>query len=98
MWKFGEMEINNLLLNMNPEALCKMNMLYSSSIVGRRDIGQIYEDGILPDKINLSPDSTNRNAEILRVYLKARGIGIRFKDEEEMIEKDKIEREKLREY
>lgn len=80
--KFGEMEMTNLLMNRNSEALNKFNMLYSSSIVGRRSISQIYEGEIDPDEVKFNEDATNRNAEIFRVYLKGLGVGLKFKDEE----------------
>lgn len=80
--KFGEMEITNLLMNMNPRALDHLNMLYSSSVVGRRAISQIYEGDITPDNIELGPNATNRNAEIFRVYLKSFGVGLKFKGED----------------
>lgn len=81
--KFGEMEMTNLLMNKNSEALNKFNMLYSSSIVGRRSISQIYEGDIYPEEVTFNEDATNRNAEIFRVYLKGLGVGLRFKDENE---------------
>lgn len=69
-------------MNMNPRALDKLTMLYSASVVGRRDIAQIYEGDVTPDDIILGENATNRNAEIFRVYLKAFGVGLKFKGED----------------
>lgn len=74
--KIGDMEALNLLLNNNPDALVKMNMLYASSPMARRDIGQIYEKGFVD--IELNPDARNRNIEIFRVDNKMLGTRLRF--------------------
>ena len=74
--RFGDMEALNLLMNNNADALVKMNMIYSSSPIARRDIGQLYTNGIT-DSIKISEDAKNRNVEILHAYLKGTGKGIR---------------------
>ena len=72
-----DQETLNLLMNNNPDALVKMNMLYSSSPMARRDIGQIYANGIV-DELKMNKDAKNRNVEILEVKLKMLGIELQF--------------------
>ena len=76
--KWGDMEILNLLMNNNPKVLTKLIFLYSSSPMARKDVAQLYENGVT-DNIEINKDAANRNVEILNVILKAKGIGMRFK-------------------
>lgn len=75
--KIGDMEALNLLLNNNPDAFMKLNMLYASSPIARRDIGQIYENGVL-DNIKINKDAKNRNVEIFDIDNKMMGIRLKF--------------------
>lgn len=75
--RFGDMETLNLLMNNNPDAFVKMNMLYASSPIARLDISQNYEKGFV-DEIELNPEAKNRNIEILDVNFKMLGISLEF--------------------
>ena len=65
-------------MNNNPKVLTKLIFLYSSSPMARKDVAQLYENGVT-DNIEINKDAANRNVEILNVILKAKGIGMRFK-------------------
>lgn len=80
--KFGENELFNLLLAMRPDVLANQNMLFSSSITGRRDIKQLYENELFPDRIVMNDDATNRNAEIYRILLKCGGVSLNLSGDE----------------
>ena len=64
-------------MNNNPDALVKLNMVYASSPIARRDISQIYTHGIV-DNIEVNNEAKNRNVEILNVRLKTLGMGLEF--------------------
>lgn len=68
------MELNNLLINNNPEALIKLNMQYSSSVLARRNLHQLYNGDLNIPILEMPKGATNRNAEINNNYLKPLGI------------------------
>lgn len=74
--KVGNMEVTNLLINNDPMALTKLNMQYSSSIQARRNLGQLYDGPLDIEELEMPEDSTNRNAEINNILLKALGVEI----------------------
>lgn len=81
--RVGEMEYSNLLMTQRPELLAYMSMLYSTSVMGRRDTGQLYENNVLElEDIKMSDHAKNRAAEIATVYLKSIGIGLEFEIED----------------
>jgi len=81
--RVGEMEYSNLLMTQRPDLLAYMSMLYSTSVIGRRDTGQLYENNVLDlENIEMSDNAKNRAAEIATVYLKSIGIGLEFEIED----------------
>jgi len=76
--RFGDMEIGNML-HLGPEITIQMLMLYATSPLAR----QLYESLMTNDPfevdIKLDDTSSNRNAEIVEVYLKTIGKRIEFR-------------------
>ena len=65
-----------MLMNNDPDAFVKLNMMNSSSPLARKDIGQVYE--YKADNIHMNPEAKNRNIEILDVDLKMLGLELSF--------------------
>lgn len=65
-----------MLMNNDPDAFVKLNMMNSSSPLARKDIGQVYEHKA--DRIHMNPEAKNRNIEILDVDFKMLGIELCF--------------------
>ena len=76
--KFGDMETLLLLMNNDPEALYKIMMLYASSPIARRSVGQIYEHGYM-NEIKVPKRAVNVNTETMKIKLKGCGIGMSIK-------------------
>lgn len=76
--RFGEMEIGNLC-HANPDLISQVLMLYSSSPLARKLFEQLQTGDPFNIDIKLDMNSKNRNAEILNVYLKTKGLKLTFK-------------------
>ena len=70
--RFGEYELPNFLIAINPEDYALITALYRSSVDGRRFM---YE-AILSDdgRYEIPNDFTSRTSEVLEVYMKSLGI------------------------
>ena len=75
--RFGDMEIGNLS-HLGPEIVIQMLMLYATSPLARQLYEQLMTGDPFEIDINLDDTSSNRNAEIASVYLKAVGRRIVF--------------------
>lgn len=75
--RFGDMETGNLI-HLGAELIVQMLMLYSSSPHARRLTSELLTGDAFNIDIKLDMDSTNRNAEILNVYLKTMGLKLIF--------------------
>lgn len=79
--KFGYQEILNLLTVIKTRTLAEINLLYRSSVAGRRYLGKL----LLTKKKTINKISNierfvNRNVEILNANLKPMGIKLEFHD------------------
>ena len=75
--RFGDMETGNLI-HLGAELVVQMLMLYSTSPNARRLASSMLTGDAFDIDINLDMESTNRNVEILNVYLKTMGLRLRF--------------------
>lgn len=75
--RFGEMEIGNFN-HMGADLVSQILMIYSSSPMARELCAQLETGDPFNVDIKLDMDSKNRNAEILNVYLKTKGLRITF--------------------
>lgn len=79
--RFGNQEIMLFMIGKGCEKIIhKMLMLHSSSITGRRAIGELLDMNVLDPHIDLPEDARDRNTEILRMYLRTMGISLRYDD------------------
>ena len=76
--RFGDMETGNLT-HLGAELVVQMLMLYSTSPHARRLTQSMLTDDAFNINVKLDMDSTNRNAEILNVYLKTMGLKLVFR-------------------
>lgn len=76
--RFGDMETGNLI-HLGAELVVQMLMLYSTSPHARRLTSQMLTGDPFNIDVKLDMDSTNRNAEILNVYLKTMGLKLSFR-------------------
>lgn len=76
--RFGEMEIGNMI-HMGADLVSQILMIYSSSPLARQLCSQLETGDPFNVDVKLDMDSKNRNAEILNVYLKTKGLKITFK-------------------
>lgn len=76
--RFGEMELGNFC-HIGPDLISQILMIYSSSPLARRLCEQLQTGDPFNIDIKLDMDSKNRNAEILNVYLKTKGLRLVFK-------------------
>lgn len=72
------MEIGNFI-HMGADLVSQILMIYSSSPLARQLCAQLETCDPFNVDIKLDMDSKNRNAEILNVYLKTKGLRITFK-------------------
>lgn len=75
--RFGEMESGNLN-HLGAELVVQMLMLYSTSPHARRLTEQLMTGDPFNIDVQLDNESTNRNVEILNVYLKTAGLRLAF--------------------
>lgn len=75
--RFGEMEIGNMS-HMGTDLVAEILMIYSSSPSARRLCAELETGDPFNVDIRLDMDSKNRNAEILNVYLKTKGLRLVF--------------------
>ncbi|MGL6099402.1 MAG: hypothetical protein ACRC0G_07240 [Fusobacteriaceae bacterium] len=79
--RFGNQEIMLFMMGKGCEKIIhKMLMLHSSSITGRRAIGELLDMNVLDPHIDLPEDARDRNTEILKMYLRTMGISLRYDD------------------
>lgn len=76
--RFGEMEVGNFT-HMGADLVSQILMIYSSSPLARQLCSQLETGDPFNIDVKLDMDSKNRNAEILNVYLKTKGLKITFK-------------------
>lgn len=76
--RFGDMETGNLI-HLGAELVVQMLMLYSTSPHARRLTDQMLTGDPFNIDVKLDNNSTNRNAEILNVYLKTMGLKLTFR-------------------
>ena len=76
--RFGEMEIGNFI-HMGADLVSQILMIYSSSPLARQLCSQLQTGDPFNVDVRLDGDSKNRNAEILNVYLKTKGLKLTFK-------------------
>lgn len=76
--RFGDMEIGNLN-HVGADLVSQILMIYSSSPLARQLCAALETGDPFNVDVRLDMDSKNRNAEILNVYLKTKGIALRFK-------------------
>lgn len=76
--RFGDMETGNLI-HLGAELVVQMLMLYSTSPNARRITAEMLTGDPFNIDVKLDDNSTNRNVEILNVYLKTMGLKITFK-------------------
>ena len=76
--RFGDMETGNLI-HLGAELVVQMLMLYSTSPHARRLTSQMLTGDAFNIDVKLDKDSTNRNVEILNVYLKTMGLRLAFR-------------------
>ena len=72
------MEIGNFI-HMGADLVSQILMIYSSSPMARQLCAQLETGDPFNVDVRLDKDSKNRNAEILNVYLKTKGLRISFK-------------------
>ena len=72
------MEIGNFI-HMGADLVSQILMIYSSSPMARQLCAQLETGDPFNVDVKLDKDSKNRNAEILNVYLKTKGLRITFK-------------------
>ncbi|MGL5713782.1 MAG: hypothetical protein ACRCX2_12235 [Paraclostridium sp.] len=76
--RFGNQEIMLFMIGRDSEKIVhKMLMLHSSSIKGRRSVGELLDMNVLDPYIDLPEDATDRNTEILKMYLRTMGIELK---------------------
>lgn len=75
--RFGDMETGNLI-HLGAELVVQMLMLYSTSPHARRLTSQMLTGDPFSIDVKLDKESTNRNVEILNVYLKTMGLKLTF--------------------
>jgi DNA-directed RNA polymerase beta subunit len=76
---FGNMEISNLLICNDINALDALMRMHSSSVTGRKKMGKLYECNPLGKiEIDIDDDDKSRPAEILDAYLLSAGLNINF--------------------
>ena len=73
-----DMETGNLI-HLGAELVVQMLMLYSTSPTARRLTSQMLTGDPFNIDVKLDDKSTNRNVEILNVYLKTMGLKLTFK-------------------
>lgn len=76
--RFGDMEFGNLC-HMGADLASQILMIYSSSPLARQLCEQLQTGDPFNIDVKLDMDSKNRNAEILNVYLKTKGLRLVFK-------------------
>lgn len=76
--RFGDMETGNLI-HLGAELVVQMLMLYSTSPHARRLTAEMLTGDAFNIDVKLDNDSTNRNVEILNVYLKTMGLKLTFR-------------------
>jgi hypothetical protein len=76
--RFGDMETGDLM-HLGPELIVQILMLYSSSPHARRLAESMMTGDPFNVDVKLDDESSNRNAEILAVYLKTKGLRLKFK-------------------
>lgn len=76
--RFGEMEMGNFV-HMGADLVSQILMIYSSSPLARRLCAELQTGDPFNVDIKIDMESKNRNAEILNVYLKTKGLKISFK-------------------
>lgn len=76
--RFGDMEFGNLC-HMGADLASQVLMIYSSSPLARQLCAQLETGNPFDVDVKLDMDSKNRNAEILNVYLKTKGLRLVFK-------------------
>lgn len=76
--RFGEMEFGNFN-HMGADLVSQILMIYSSSPLARQLCAQLETGDPFNVDVKLDMDSKNRNAEILNVYLKTKGLKISFR-------------------
>jgi len=80
--KFGYQEILNLLTVVRTRTMAEINLLYRSSVSGRRHLGKLLlTKKKTINKIRNMERFVNRNVEILNVNLKPMGVKLEFHDE-----------------
>lgn len=80
--KFGYQEILNLLTVVRTRTMAEINLLYRSSVSGRRHLGKLLlTEKKTINKIRNMERFVNRNVEILNVNLKPMGVKLEFHDE-----------------
>ena len=73
--RFGNQEIMLFMIgNGDKRIIHKMLMLHSSSIIGRRAVGELLDMNILDPYIELPEEATDRNTEILKMFLRTMGL------------------------
>lgn len=75
--RFGEMEFGNFN-HMGADLVSQILMIYSSSPLARQLCYQLQTGDPFDIDVKLDMDSKNRNAEILNVYLKTKGLKLTF--------------------
>lgn len=77
--RIGDQESNNSVIGVEPDIIAEMHMMYRSSVIARRDLGDKLVTTNKPLKdFPLSSKYTNRNVEILQALLKAMGYKITY--------------------
>lgn len=77
--RIGDQENINSAIGVDMEELANLHMMYRSSVIGRRALGEKLITGIKElDDFPSSPNFTNRNVEILNAYFLFMGISLRF--------------------
>ena len=84
--RFGDMESGNLV-HLGAELVVQMLMLYSTSPNARRLASSMLTGDAFDIDINLDMESTNRNVEILNVYLKTMGLRLKFEKVPKKVER-----------
>lgn len=84
--RFGEMEIGNMI-HMGADLVSQILMIYSTSPLARELCKEIQTGDPFNIDIRLDMDSKNRNAEILNVRLKTKGLKLVFRKRKKVKEK-----------
>lgn len=75
----GRDENNNLAIGVDTFMLSKLNLVYRTSPIARREVGKLYTNNILNfKKFKIKPGYKNRTVEILNAKLKCLGLEIDF--------------------